>query len=125
MGYAASGWGKDLLGVSVVGGDEDGWADMTVRSRSTVGGMEQGVNWTKVGPARTQQTVDREESPKVWRDLYLSGSSELGEELLSPSKWPRADGQGPGVVGTGGGYGIRRVEDSSVMMGSEGSPRFL
>ncbi|KAK5661463.1 hypothetical protein OQA88_11364 [Cercophora sp. LCS_1] len=134
MGYAASGgWDRDLLGVSAPGGDDDGWADMTVRSRSTMG-AEHGANWTTVGLARTQQSIEQE-SPKVGRDLYLSGSSELGEELLSPSKWPRAEGQGQGRVGmgvrtsAGNGYGIRRVEESSPGVGksvaSEGSPRFL
>ncbi|KAK1754629.1 hypothetical protein QBC47DRAFT_384468 [Echria macrotheca] len=130
---------------SLNGGDE--WADETVQSRS-IASMSQ-PNWTTMASGALGT-----ESPKVGGNLYLTGSkefgSELGSELLSPDKWPTAEGHGKGQTGKpstlGGGSSrermspIRIVEAEGANNGdgmgkqsrsqglsivSDGSPRFL
>lgn len=143
---------------SSLAGAGDEWVDETVQSQSQ---SEASVlpNWTSVtvgkgtGAGMGTPTRIREESPKVGENLYLSGSkelgSELGSELLSPDKWPRAAGHGKGWMGTstsrdgkkktspvrfvegsrGGSGGHEMIGPQSLSQGlslaSEGSPRFL
>lgn len=105
---------------SSVGGDE--WCDETVMSQSMASVAQ--PNWTKAGVSQS--------SPVVGQGLYLSGSkelgSELGSELLSPEKWPRAEahGKGKAILGQTTGSGLGKLSVSQgLSLASEGSPRFL
>lgn len=146
---------------SSLAGAGDEWADETVQSQSQ---SETSVlpNWTSVtvgtgtGPGTGALARIGEESPKVGENLYLSGSkelgSELGSELLSPDKWPRAEGHGKNWTGTelsrdatkkkkkaspvrfaegsgsrsgDGGHIGSQSRSQGLSLVSEGSPRFL